>query len=487
MPNIERQDEFIRSLGVEAYRVGGSVRDEILGRQPKDADYIVRGASLNALHALLLKARIERGRPRGDRISPLTDRQGQQFGWRYAGIEISLPRKEANAGDGRKQIITVDPNLSLAEDAKRRDFTFNALYRPIGGRNPYAGMLVLDPTGTGESDLRRRIIRTTHPDSFRDDPLRMLRALRFVSALDADIANETWIQMRQHAGEASGLTHTGHTSGTVFDEFSKLLMGQAPERALHLAAGTIIPHVMPELADMIGFEGGPYHDLTVDEHTFRAIQTAANVDAPLSVRWALLFHDAGKPKVAWADKDGRRHFYAMDAGNITYHERNGIGYRLDSLIDHEVISERLWRAAARRMNVPRKFTDEVATLIREHMIADKHRSPQVWVNRMRAKLGDEMLRDLFMHRMCDASGKRLRSGYFPGVTHYADLERARRKAAAENVPVSVKDLEIDGRDVEHLRGPRRGEVLRSILDEVVCDPSFLKRSREWQLSRIPSA
>lgn len=495
MVSIARQDEFIRSLGVEAYRVGGSVRDEILGRTPKDADYIVRGVSLDNLAWCIRDAE-------GARPKPLVDRQGQQFGWRTAkqGIEISLPRTEWNDGSGRRMGIRVDPRISLAVDAQRRDFTFNALYKPItvpfSERARMDTYGVRDPTGTGLHDLQHRIIRTTHPDSFRDDPLRMLRALRFLSTLDADLAETTRMEMFNHAGRAGELTHKGFTSGTVFDEFSKLLMGQKPGTALRESVLTgVLPHAMPELAEMIGFEqGSRYHDLTTDEHTFVAIDTAAHVDAPLRVRWALLFHDAGKPESAWVGIDGNRHYYAT-TGAYNQGKYGIAGPQVpeygevpkDLFIDtedHEAISERLWRAAAKRMGVERRFTDDVATIIREHMVSIKTRAPSVKVARMRVKLGDELLRDLYLHRMCDLSGKGSGKVAQDQIRHIAMLEGTRVGQQQAKVPTSVKDLAIGGEDVKHLEGRERGEALRRVLDEVVCDPTTKKLHREWQLSRI---
>lgn len=449
-------------MGVEAYRVGGSVRDEILGREPKDADYLVRGVNLVELAKLCEAA--------GDKAKPLTDRQGQQFGVRTAkrGIEIALPRTEANDGEGRRQIITVDPTLPLTEDAKRRDFTFNALYKMVG---PQEGSVV-DPTSHGLYDLQRRYVRTTHPDSFRDDPLRTLRALRFVSTLRAGLAQTTLDEMKRHAEHVNGLTHNGHTSGTVYEEFSKLLMGEDPSRALEVARDTgVLRAALPELSRMIWHDpNSRYHDLHTCEHTFMAIKTAAKVGAPLRVMWALLFHDSGKPHVEWVGDDGKKHFYA-----------NGEGSE-----DHEVVSERLWREAAKRMNVPRRMVEDVALLIRHHMVSIRTKGLGVKVRRMRVQFGDDLLRDLFLHRTCDLSGKGVKVS-LNHIQHIAKMERLRQEAQAANVPVSVKDLEIGGEDVKHLPGPARGVVLKAILDEVVCDPSTLKLSRDWQMTRIPPA
>jgi tRNA nucleotidyltransferase/poly(A) polymerase len=487
MPNIERQDEFIRSLGVEAYRVGGSVRDEILGRKPKDADYIVRGVGLADLQHDLVEAM------RFGKITSLVDRRGQQFGWRVSErglgmMEIALPRRESDAGSGRAQVIEVDPNLPLAVDAERRDFTFNALYRNVN-RTWEMGYpwkdIIEDPTGHGLHDLQHRIIRTTHHDSFRDDPLRILRALRFVSTLDADLAIDTHWEMLLWAPEVDGLTAHGYTSGTVYDEFSKLLMGAHPDKALRIARDTgVLAVAMPELAAMLGFEqGSRYHDMTTDEHTFVALHTAAQVEAPLRVRWALLFHDAGKPEAAWEDEKGYTHYYRPDAN---YWDTWRAPAPLPE--DHEVVGERLWRTAAKRMNVDRRMTADVAALIREHMVPVGKRVPSTWIARKRIELGDELLRDLLMMRACDLSGK----GQKVSLTHLASVGRMvniHEAAISANVPASVKDLEINGRDAHAagLEGRAIGDALKRVLDEVAIDPSHKKLSREWQLSRLEGA
>jgi tRNA nucleotidyltransferase (CCA-adding enzyme) len=109
-----------------------------------------------------------------------------------------------------------------------------------------------------------------------------------------------------------GMTAKGYASGTLYDEFCKILMGDRPHTALRHARDTqVLQFAMPEIWPMCGFDqGSRYHDLTTDEHTFVALETAAHVDAPLRVRWALLFHDAGKPDTAWKGDDGRMHYYA---------------------------------------------------------------------------------------------------------------------------------------------------------------------------------
>lgn len=483
---LARTDSFMARLDAEVYRVGGSVRDEILGKRVKDADYMVRGKTLMELGSMLLELK-----PKG--LKPLKLRDGRQAGWRVHEpglglIEIVLPRTEISTGPGHRDFeIVVDPLLSTTEDAKRRDFTFNALYKRISDG------LITDPTGCGLYDLQHRIIRTTHPDSFRDDPLRTLRALRFVSVLGYDLAASTREEMILYADAVTGLTGKG-TSGTVLEEFNRLLMGQNPAEALRLARDTGVLHVaMPELAPMLGFDqGSRYHDLTTDEHTFAALKTASHVDAPLRVRWALLFHDAGKPEAAWVGEDGRKHYYTPD--DKTWRKvclMEGLIHQGESSLpqpplDHEEVSERLWREAGARLNIPKKLRAEVATLIRHHMVKVEGKVKGSQVRRDRVKFGDELLRDLYMHRLCDLSGKGKPN--MKHINHVGGLEVERQKAVHANVPSSLKDLQISGRDLIELgiNGRDIGRVLNAVLDEVVCQPKDQTLSREWQIERAKS-
>ena len=154
-----RQDTFVASLDIPgAYRVGGSVRDEILGRKPKDADYVVRNIELLDL--------LRRVKDAGGKPTLMQDRKGHKIGVRanvkgLGLVEIALPRKEVSTGPLRTDFaIATDPSLTLAEDATRRDFTINAVYRHVG-----TGVIV-DPLD-GVSMIKQKVLMTTHPDSFR--------------------------------------------------------------------------------------------------------------------------------------------------------------------------------------------------------------------------------------------------------------------------------------------------------------------------------
>ena len=461
---IDSSDAYVSSLGLEAYRVGGSVRDELIGRRPKDADYVVAGVSLEAL-----RKKLNRG------TWPLRLRNGTLVGYGTTDdhgnqIDLVLPRKEISTGPGHGDFdIVIDPGLTLREDATRRDFTFNALYRSV-----LTGE-VLDPTGRGLHDLERRLVATTHPDSFRDDPLRMLRALRFVSR-GFSISTMALTEMVNHAGAIEGLfSSKDHVSGTVLTETDKILRGDFPNIALSLGFNTgVVQNLFPELARMYQYpQESKYHDLDLHEHVLKALKVAAHVDAPTEVRWALLFHDCGKPDVAWSDDSGRKHYYARKGwtGDGRYN------------MDHEDRGAELWLGAAKRINAPSSLRDRVEILIRNHMV-DLTKFKRSRVHRDRIKFGDEVLQQLYLHRACDVSAKDKANPAHLQVV--GELEYARSQAQIDGVPCKVSDLHINGHDAINAGVPRDsiGKALNSILVEAATQPEGRQNSREWQLRRL---
>jgi tRNA nucleotidyltransferase/poly(A) polymerase len=307
---------FIRSLGLDAYIVGGAVRDELLGIEHSDEDFLVPRVDQAGLRDVL--------EPHG-RVEDM-EVHGQLVGVRFhpqdpairrlvpAGIELTPPRKERSTGPGHRDFeIVADPDSSIEEDMGRRDFTVNAMARRLE-----TGELV-DPFG-GRDDLDDRVLRTVRPESFLEDPLRILRGLRLVSQLDFRLSDETLAQMR---AEAHGLRHVsaerigGGVDADGMGELSKLLLGTRPAVALRLARDTgALVEVIPEYRDVIGYslESGR-QPAPLDEHLFAVVQGVADVDAGLEVRLCALLHDLGKPEAARAG-GGHARIAAVGAGRI---------------------------------------------------------------------------------------------------------------------------------------------------------------------------
>lgn len=457
----------------ETYRVGGSVRDELLGRQAKDSDYMVRGIDLTDLHARLAVA--------GAKVSTIKLRTGQAIGCRahvkgLGLLEIVLPRYEESTGSGRHDFnIVVDPEISLEADSQRRDFTINAIYKDVNTG------VYHDPTGYGLKNAREKVVRTTYSGSFRDDPLRILRALRFMSTLGFDLTLGTAQEMNTHASSVTGLTQKG-VSGTALEELSKMLMGGHPGYALEtMSSQGVLAHFLPELKPMLGFEQrSRYHEKNTDKHTFDAVQAAANMHthAPLRVRLALLFHDCGKPIMAWADKDGLQHYYALD-------EKKWSGLRMDatdlSHEDHETVGARLATEALTRLNAPKQLRKDVVTLIERHMLPLHENIRPYKIRKLRAELGDDLLRDLITHRLCDVLGK---GGDTTEATEVlAWIANEQQRAIDANVPHNVRELAVSGQELKDLgfAGRRIGEIQRQLLQEVLSQPKLNKN--EWLVQR----
>ena len=459
-------EDYVRSLDLGAYVVGGAVRDELLGVDSKDADFLVPGVDIAGLREALLphggtEELVVAGRAVGVRHNP-RDRAVRAVV--PSGIELAPPRREVSTGPGRHDFeIVVDPAATVEEDLARRDFTINAMARRLDG-----GELV-DPYG-GEPDLRERRLKTVSANSFAEDPLRIVRGLRFVSQFDLDPDPTTLQQMRDEAPSVSLVSGERIGGGLAADglgELSKLLLGSNPAKALRIARDTgVLVQLLPELEPAIGFEQeSRYHALTVDEHTFAVVQAAADAGTPLRVRLAALFHDAGKPQVAWRGTDGRLHYYAKR------------GYATKS---HEQVSAELAGAALSRLRYPTELRKRVVSIVRAHMF-DPGKGDALRASKLLARFGDSLAFDLLDHKEADLRGK----GDHPRQEELDRLARFRVVLEQEQgSPHRLRDLAISGDDLValgHKPGPEIGRTLQALLHEVVRDPSL--NTREHLLER----
>ncbi|HEX6763100.1 MAG TPA: HD domain-containing protein [Gaiellaceae bacterium] len=461
-------EEYVRSLGLDAYTVGGAVRDELAGRESKDADFLVPGLDIAGLRdALAPHGRTEElnvaGRAVGVRFFPRDRRVRRRV---PAGIELAPPRREVSTGPGRHDFeIVVDPGATVEQDLQRRDFTINAMARRLSDG------AIVDPFG-GRGDLERGVLRTVTPSSFAEDPLRLVRGLRFVSQLDLDPDEETERQMREEAGSVrivSGERIGGGLAADGMGELSKLLLGPRPSKALRLARDTgVLVALLPELTPTIGFDQeSAYHGLSVDEHTFMVVQATADMQLPLRVRLAALFHDAGKPAVAWRGRDGRLHYYAKPG-------------RSDR--SHEQVSAELAREALSRLRYPTEVRRRVVQIVRHHMLSA--RGDAARARRLLARYGEELTFDLLDHKAADLRGK-WGPDEPPPTEQLAEVAALRGLVeAGRSSPYRLGDLAVSGTDLIELGyapGPVLGQTLRTLLTEVLERPS--RNTRETLLVR----
>ena len=456
-------EEYVRDLGLDAYLVGGAVRDELLGLESKDADFLVPGVDTDGLKgALEPYGRVDdlvvgtrlvgvRLHPRNREISRLA----------RAGIEFAPPRKEVSTGPGRHDFeIVADPSLSVEDDMRRRDFTINAMARRLETGE------IVDPLG-GKKDLESGVLRTVSPTSFAEDPLRLVRGLRFVSQLGLDPDESTLQQMRGEAKSirlVSGERIGGGLGADGMGELSKLLLGKEPAHALRIARDTgVLVELLPEFERAIGFDQeSRYHSLTVDEHTFAVVQAAADAGHSLAVRLAALFHDLGKPYVAWRGSDGRLHYYAKPGSSDKSHEQVGA---------------ELARSALARLRYPNALRQRVERIVRHHMFS-AGKGDSLRARRFLAKYGDELAFDLIDHKEADYRGKPGPAGG-PPLADIEKLDRFRRLVRLERAnPHRLADLAVNGTDLIEAGftpGPQLGQVLRDLLHDVVDDPALNTR------------
>lgn len=277
------------ALGVRAFVIGGYVRDWFMHRDNNDVDIVVEGSGIALAErvAARLKSKVSVFRNFGTAM------------FRYKGVEVEFvgARRESYDRTSRKPHVE---DGTLEEDQKRRDFTINAMAFSLQ-KEDY-GTLV-DPFG-GIADIAAKIIRTPlDPDTtYSDDPLRMLRAVRFATRLGFDIVPESIESMRRNRDRLQILSKE-----RIADELNKILMTDTPSRGFYLLDECgLLEKILPELTALKGVEtvhGRGHKDNFV--HSLKVLDNVAEVNDNLWLRWAALLHDIGKaPTKKWDEALG---------------------------------------------------------------------------------------------------------------------------------------------------------------------------------------
>ncbi len=281
-------------------------------------------------------------------------------------------RKESYSEDSRKPSEV--QAATLEEDAMRRDFTINTLME-----NLHTGE-ERDPTGRGLADLRAGCIRTPLPpnETFIDDPLRMLRAVRFAARLGFTITPHTWDAI---CANAARLKPPKVSFERTRDEFNKMLMAGVPSQGLEmLRRSDLLSQFAPELCEGVGVIQNEWHHLPVWDHTLLALDNlvAEQPGAGLLLRWATLLHDVGKPRTKTIGEDGRIHFYG-----------------------HPDVGARMTRELLTRLKFSTVDIEAVAHLVDQHMRIGEYK-PDVWsdsaVRRLVRETGDQLPGLFALHR-----------------------------------------------------------------------------------------
>ena len=280
-PVFEKIAETAAAQGIDAYVIGGYVRDCLLNRPSKDIDIVVVGSGIS------LARKVAAALDRKIHVTVFKNFGTANFRYRNREIEFVGARKESYRHDSRKPVVE---DGTLEDDQKRRDFTINAL--AISLNQADYGTL-LDPFN-GLADLKEKIIRTPlEPDTtFSDDPLRMVRAIRFATQLDFQIENTALESIARNIDRLNILSRE-----RIADEMNKILLAQRPSKGFRLLESTgLLPLILPEVAALKGVESmeGRFHK----DNFFHSIEVLDNIcrhTDNLWLRWAALIHDIGKP------------------------------------------------------------------------------------------------------------------------------------------------------------------------------------------------
>jgi len=409
----------------QVWLVGGAVRDELLGNTPNEDFDLVTELSSHDLASLLFQCGA------ADHPPVTYPRFGTAMvSVNGVAIEVVTARRESYHADSRKP--DVEP-ASLEEDAARRDFTCNTLLR-----NVTTGEL-RDPLGTGLADLRASVLRTPlEPGAtFSDDPLRMLRAVRFRWKLGFAPAPGLYEAIRSHAHRLQIVSEE-----RIRDEFLKMLLIESAADALQdLLDLELLIQFAPELAELVGVEQGHFHHLDAWRHTLVVVSQTR--PEPI-LRLAALLHDIGKPQTRMIDRDGRIRFFG-----------------------HEVQGEDITRALMRRLKFSGDEVDAVARLVRNHMrLGSMPTFTDSAARRLLRDLGDDA--DTLLD-LVEADAKGLKAG-----VRRLDLGPIRETLARVRLatPPEKLDSPLDGgeimREVGLPAGPAIGAA-KAYLTELVLD------------------
>ncbi len=284
-PVFQIVSDLCEKHSIEAYVIGGFVRDLVIDRQSKDIDIVTTGSGLE------LAGMVAKAYGKGIKVHYFKNFGTAQIRFPNADdwdIEFVGARKESYNRHSRKPIVE---DGTLEDDQKRRDFTINALALSLMPEN--FGSMV-DPFN-GLKDIEQKIIRTPLDPmiTFSDDPLRMMRAIRFATQLDFTIEDKTYEGIRKNTERLSIVSME-----RVSDELNKIMMAKKPSRGFRLLRSTgLLTLILPELENLAGIEtrGKKAHKDNF-KHTLEVLDNIAPNTNNLWLRWAALLHDIAKPE-----------------------------------------------------------------------------------------------------------------------------------------------------------------------------------------------
>ena len=467
---VSHVTDTLEKAGFEAYLVGGCVRDllmsEILSeneanKEPKDWD-ITTNAKPEQITELFEKTVYEN---EFGTVMVIQEDVSQET---LRQIEVTPYRIEAKYSDFRHP-DEVKFSDNLEDDLKRRDFTVNAMALSPKGQ--------LVDLFAGIKDIKDKTLKAVgNPeDRFTEDALRMLRAVRFSCQLNFSVGYETMESILKNSDLIKKIS-----AERIRDEFVKIIMSSnGASGIVMLQKFNLLKNIIPELEDGIDCEQGGEHIYDVWNHLLHALSHAADKNWPLEIRLAALFHDIGKPKSRrLAEADGlalRRSHTILEGQDNSLSQRillqanPSASKKKFTFYGHEVVSARMTRKIMERLKFPKKETELVEKLVRNHMFfSDTELITLSAVRRIITKVGVENIWLLMNVRECDRVGMKKKEAPYRLRKYFAMIEEALHD------PISVGQLKIDGefmiKELGIKPGPRMGWILSALLEEVLDAP-----------------
>ena len=407
----------LESAGFMAYCVGGCVRDACLGLVPHDYD-LCTNALPEQTEAVFSDSKLVLAGKKHGTVGVVTP-EGV--------VEITTFRTEGDYRDSRHP-DWVEFVPSVEEDLARRDFTVNAMaWSPTRG--------FADPFG-GRDDLEKGILRAVGSPYVRfvEDPLRILRGVRFAVRFGFTVEPETEKAMNDLAEKMGSLAKE-----RIFDELCRLLPLVSVEDLVRFAP--VLAAVIPDLSPMIGFDQrSPHHVYDLFTHT---AYVTANVPRDLTLRWAALLHDVGKIACFTVDENGRGHFYG--------HAQTG-AENADRIL--------------RDLKAPTALREKVVLLIEKHMTRlEPNRKA---LRRQAARWGLDTMYDLLTLQEADMGSKG--TGKLGEMEQFCEIRSILEDIQTENSCLSLKSLAVNGKDLMLIgcaSGKRMGACLDHLLEQVL--------------------
>jgi putative nucleotidyltransferase with HDIG domain len=447
IPNqIQDVYKTLTQAGFDVYFVGGCVRNILMNIPVKDWD-ITTNATPEQIQTVFPDSFYDN--QFGTVGIALGTDENKQV------VEITTFRSESEYKDNRHP-ENVIWGKTIQEDLQRRDFAMNAIALRFT-QTSFDQFEFIDPYN-GQKDIKEKVIRAVGDPKlrFKEDALRLMRAVRFATTLSFSIKQDTLDEISKDAALLQNIS-----AERIHDELMKILASNFAYDGVMLLKNTgLLAYIIPELLKGIGVSQvrpGRHHTEDVFTHNVLSLKLSPSTDS--IVKFATLLHDVGKPYVVGKDEQGLVTFY-----------------------NHEIVGAKIAKDICERLRFSKKERDKIVTLIRWHMFTVDEHTTDAAIRRFIRRVGEENIHDMIDLRIAD----RLGSGTATAESWRLKLFKQRLEGQLAPPPFSINDLAIDGNDImKELNikpGKQIGILLKALFEEV--DEDLALNKRDYLLKRL---